>query len=409
VRAADAFGTAFRSIAAHKFRSTLTLLSIMVGTFSIVLMTSLASSGLATLQKGLEDIGGTRFVLVWSEKPKVKREGGADVILGIRRTDVERLRTELPHLDAMVRKYSLDGANLLSDEGKKTKGDVVASDADFFRLFDMRIAQGQAFDEEQNRRREPVCVVGFELEKALWAGNPIGHVITLPSGDRCRVIGRMTKTEHTGTRFGFDWNNLVVVPIDRMLERGDAQPERLMLVLRTTDREKNEVFKRVLNARLMEAHHGIDDFSILDFSGMLKNFERVFLIFEVFSGLLAGIALLVGGIGIMNMMLVSVSERVREIGIRKALGASPAAIGRQFLLEAAALSGGGGLLGCLAGLLVSVLVSLVLVHFMSSWQGRISLVAALLAVTLSTILGLVFGYFPARRAGRWDPVLALRS
>jgi putative ABC transport system permease protein len=177
----------------------------------------------------------------------------------------------------------------------------------------------------------------------------------------------------------------------------------------TDNPKNNEIVKRILNAVLLERHHGVDDFSIFDFEKRLASFYQVFLIMKVIVGLLAGISLLVGGVGIMNIMLVSVSERVREIGIRKALGASPADIGRQFVVEAMLLSGFGGTLGAALGMGGTLLGGVLIHHFKPSWQTQISEPAVTVAVVSAVVIGLVFGYWPAKSASRLDPVTAIRT
>jgi putative ABC transport system permease protein len=181
-----------------------------------------------------------------------------------------------------------------------------------------------------------------------------------------------------------------------------------MLVAKTDDARSNDPVKRILNARLMERHHGVDDFTIYDFSTIMTKFEQVFAILEAIVGLIAGIALLIGGVGVMNMMLVSVSERVREIGIRKALGASPWDISAQFLCEATLLSGLGGLLGTLSGALVASLASVVIQGMVATWVGVVSKAAVAAAMGVSLGVGVGFGWLPARRAGRLDPIVAMR-
>ena len=170
-----------------------------------------------------------------------------------------------------------------------------------------------------------------------------------------------------------------------------------------------DIVKRIVNAVLLERHHGLDDFRLFDFETRLKGFFQVFLIMKIIVGLLAGISLVVGGVGIMNIMLVSVSERVREIGIRKALGATPADIGRQFLVEATLLSGVGGAVGVGMGILGALAGGAIIAHFKPTWLTLISQPAVVVALSSSALIGLGFGYWPARTASRLDPVVAIRS
>jgi putative ABC transport system permease protein len=209
--------------------------------------------------------------------------------------------------------------------------------------------------------------------------------------------------------YGFDWLNFVAVPFETVAEIDPAAKSSVLLEVKVDDSQNNEVVKRIANAVLLDRHNGQDDFQIFDFSGVMKKNESLFDVMRLIVGFIAGIALLVGGVGVMNMMLVSVSERVREIGIRKALGASPSDISRQFLLEAIVLAGTGGVIGVTAGVGMAEVSALVLRHFMPSWVNLIDHGSVVAALSVSAGVGVVFGYFPARRAARLDAIMAIRE
>jgi putative ABC transport system permease protein len=227
-------------------------------------------------------------------------------------------------------------------------------------------------------------------------------------GHRCRVVGQLARRDHMGVGFGFEWLNFVVIPMETAAEGKPEIVQGAAFYLRTKAAELNDPVKRIANALLVERHHGIDDFQIYDFSGLMKQFAQIVTMMKAIVGLLAGIALLVGGVGVMNMMLVSVSERVREIGIRKALGASPFDISAQFLAEAALLSGTGGLVGVAAGLGAFALANVVIAQSVEQWVGVVSHAAVVLALAVSIGVGVGFGFIPARRAARLDAAEAVR-
>ena len=179
-------------------------------------------------------------------------------------------------------------------------------------------------------------------------------------------------------------------------------------LIKTDSVASNDIVKRIINSILVERHNGVDDFELFDFASFMEKFHQTVGIMEAIVGFIAGIALLVGGVGVMNMMLVSVSERVREIGVRKALGASPGAIRAQFLWEAMLLSGLGGALGVGGGIVAALGMGPLLRHFTPTWVNVVATGAATTAMIVSVSIGLLFGFFPAARAARLDAITAMR-
>jgi len=293
-----------------------------------------------------------------------------------------------------------------NERGETTQTDLVGATADFLTGFGLHLAKGRMFTDEEEHRHARVCVVGDKLAGKLWKGDAIGHEL-LVDGVHCTVIGELSARDFWGFGLGFDWRDNVIVPRRTLREKFPTTP--WLLVLTTDDPAHNDIVKRVANAILADRHHALDDFELWDFQRLMKRFDTLFQILEVMVGFIAGIALLVGGVGVMDMMLVSVSERVKEIGIRKALGASPADVGVQFLLEATVLSSAGGLLGVVLGVGLTLAASAVIGHYQTGWQTVVSMPAAAIALSVSLAVGVVFGFFPARKAARLDPVAAIRG
>jgi putative ABC transport system permease protein len=392
---------------AHRLRSGLTSLSITIGAFTIVFMSSLAQSGLRSLMGSIDELGGGRMLLVAPKEPDRGAAKSANYERGLRPADRDAALGGLPGVEAATLSSSKGEVDVVASSGKRARSDLVGADAGFFDTFRMSVREGRRFTEAEDRDRQPLCVVGPGVVEKLGAPVPLGS--SLDAGPlRCRVVGLLDGVKRFGIDFEFDWRNVVVVPLGALAAADASTPQSSLISLRSSDDASFELVKRMINARLVERRHGVDDFLLYDLRGVVVRFNSVFAIMQAIVALLAGIALVIGGVGVMNMMLVSVSERVREIGLRKALGASPAVIGRQFLAEAMLLALTGGGLGAAAGAACALGASQLIVKALPAWLGGVS-APALVAAPLSALaLGAAFGFLPARSAARLDPVQAMR-
>ena len=398
---------AARALSANRFRSSLTVFSIFIGAFLIVLMSSLANSGLTSLAQDIENLGGARIILVMPRKP-TRVPDAAKLPRGrFSRRDVEVLFDALPHIEGATVYAALDAVDVRNQKQKAVRSDFVAADAAFFNTLELKPEKGRIYSSEEARRRSQVCVVGHRTAKKLFGGTAVGKYLIV-DGLRCHVIGQLSKVDHWDVNFGFDWVDFVAMPLDTLSSIRPETRKEAVIHLRTAGTEHNDIVKRVTNAILADRHRGVDDYQIWDFSSFMSQFEVIFLILEVVVGLIAGIALLVGGIGVMNMMLVSVTERTREIGIRKALGASPKMISRQFLIEAVFLASSGGVFGTALGVLAAIAFNRIIQMVQPIWVSEVSLGAVFVAFLMSMLVGVGFGYMPARKAARLDPVEAIR-
>ncbi len=409
MRRIDLLTMALRALLGRKLRSGLTVLSIFLGAFSIVVMTSLADSGLGTLMKDVEDLGGARLMLLSPKQPERMKAKAALSPGHLTDEDLRVLRARLPHLAGWS--YWAQGDDELDvqrKDGKMMSADMVATDGGFFGVFNMVPSAGRFYSDDDNLRHARACVIGSKLSEDLFDGGGVGERITV-GPVHCQVVAVVKKNARMGMNFGFDWESFVAVPLELARESVPQMAAGAMVQMKTTASEHNDIVKRIANAILNASHHGVDDYELWDFSSILSKFTAAFMILKVVVALVAGIALIVGGVGVMNMMFVSVSERRREIGIRKALGASPSAIQQQFLIEAALLAGTGGVLGACCGVVVTLVANLGIHSVQPAWAGTISGVAVCAAVLSAFATGLVFGTIPARRAASLDAVIAIRS
>jgi putative ABC transport system permease protein len=395
-------------LVAHKFRSLLTVLSITIGAFSIVLMSSLAQSGSTTLFKDIEELGGARIIVVFPKPAEREQSKASSYTRGITVEDRNVIFAGTPHVVTHSMYARMGRKDFITDGGQQARSDVFATDGDWFDTMHLDLAAGRFFTEDENQRHQRVCVVGHKLAQQFWDGAAVGHTLQI-GALRCRVIGQTNAREFMGRMMGLDRLDYVAVPLEALADVDATIKPRAQIVLKTEAESDNDIVKRVVNAILTERHHGVDDFQMFDFSHFVDSFEGMFKVMETIVGFIAGIALLVGGVGVMNMMLVSVSERVREIGIRKAIGANPSDIGRQFLLEAIVLAGSGGLIGVTGGVGMAYVSSAVIQHFKPGWVTVIADGSVMIAFVVSITVGVVFGFFPARRAARLDAIAAIRG
>ena len=400
-------GLAARALQAHRFRALLTVLSVAIGAFAIVLMSSLAQSGFATLKRSIEQVGGARMLLIVPKTPEREEVKGRAYRLGLTERDADALFASLPHAEQHTRYANFRSRPTTGARGASSRADLVAADAQFMPALRFRVARGRELTASDQEQRARVCVIGHAVAEALYAGDALGRWLTI-DGSRCRVVGVLAPSDRFGFNIGFDWEKLVLIPATTGADWFAEMPRSSLLLVVTDDVEANDTVMRILNARLVERHHGIDDFSLINFSALLRKFYAAFVIMEVIAGCLAGVALVIGGIGIMNMMLVSVSERTREIGIQKALGARPAELGAQFLAEAALLSLAGGLAGTALGVGLASAASFGVRRLMASWMGMTSWVAVGVSLVSALGIGVGFGWLPARRAAQLSPVEAMR-
>jgi putative ABC transport system permease protein len=390
---------------AHKFRSALTVLSITIGAFSIVVMSSLAKSGIATIARGIEDVGGARMVIFFPKAPEKAERKRASYFRGLNRDDAEALRGRVPGARYYEMHGELGERDVRHGTAEPKTADLVAGNRDFLDTFTMKLAAGRNLDPEDIAGQRKVALLGHGVAEALFPTPEaaLGQVVRA-GVESFRVIGVVSKVKRFGIGFGFDWNNFLLVPIGL---GGTGDQGALIIVTQGT--QHNEMAKRVAFSLLTHRHRGVDDFQVFDVGAITEKFYAVFRIMQLIVAFIASIALLVGGVGVMNILLVSVSERVREIGLRKAIGASDVAIGAQFLFESALLSALGGLVGVGGGALAAKVIGYFISSTEESWVPVLAVEAMVGALCASALIGIFFGLLPARKASRLTVVDCLRA
>jgi putative ABC transport system permease protein len=410
----DAFKTATRSLTHGKMRSILTMLGIVIGIASVIILMSIGQSAQNLILGQVQSIG-SNLIIIMPGAPNNGRFSSPASAQGIVITSLQQR-----DVDALGRESSVNlavpevrgQADVVYGSNNVTVG-FTGSTADFFIVSNLaKVSTGQIFTKSDVDSANHVVVIGPDLAKTLFGPNinPIDKIVHL-KGVSFRIVGVLAKGG-TGA-FGVDMGNLVVMPISV------AQKQLLgityfnvIITQANPSYDVNFVKSRITFA--LRQDHGItdpnkDDFTIQTQADILSILGSITSIMTLFLAAIASISLVVGGIGIMNIMLVSVTERTREIGLRKAVGATDNDILQQFLIESVLLTFAGGVVGITLGAGVVGLVYFVLTTFFSiGWVFAFPLSSVILGLVVSGVAGIAFGIYPARKAGKKNPIDALR-
>ena len=403
----ELFSQAMVTLWSHKFRSFLTVLGVVIGTATTIGVASLASGMEAGFKEQIEQFGtNVAFVSRWGGGPRT-----SDL------TEEERQRKPITIEDAIALSQLpsvIAASPILRPSGLppavKFRGNEVRTPqvrgvwAGYSNTREVAIGRGRFFTEAEDEHRIPVCVIGFDIAEKLLAGyEPVGKEIQI--GNKVFVvIGVLEKAKSTFG--GPPADSFIFIPysvmhamypaqIDHFVALGARQGQLDKLIDEATE---------LLRRRRKVASDKPNNFEVTTPSGIIESFNKILLVVSVIVIPLVSVALLVGGIGVMNTMLVSVTERTKEIGVRRAIGARRADIIWQFLLEAMALTGLGGVVGILFGVIISLLLNLLL----PSLPSKVSLIWVAVGFSGSVAIGLVAGLYPAFKAARLDPIEALR-
>ncbi len=393
---------AMREIRRNILRSTLTILGIVIGVAAVIVMVTLGRGATAQVTSDIASLG--------SNQLHVRPGAGSRGPGGVRGEeepfdieDVEAISQEISGIAALAPTSSKAVLAVYGNQNWNTS--ITGTNNSFFSVRDWSIATGVEFSESELRAGTLVCIIGATIKKELFGTeDPLGAAIRLGKVS-CTVIATLaSKGQST---FGQDEDDIIVTPL-KAFQRRIAGNRDISTIYVTA--KNGDVIKKVKNdiEGLMRQRRHItekdeDDFNVRDMQEIVARVTSSTEILTALLGAVAGVSLLVGGIGIMNIMLVSVTERTREIGVRLAIGALERDVLRQFLVEAIVLSTFGGIMGIIIGLTGSILLAPLLgVPFI------FDPVIILIAFAFSSVVGVVFGYFPARKAARLDPIDALR-
>ncbi|QJT15060.1 MacB family efflux pump subunit [Aeromonas sp. 2692-1] len=389
----EAARMALHAMLAHRMRTFLTMLGIIIGIAAVVSVVALGQGARAKVIDQINAMG-TNTIDIFPGKDWGDEKAAS--IQTLNKRDLDALLGQ-PYLEGASPQIAAPGQ--LRYRNKTSSGSIVGVGNDFFRVKGMKLTNGRLFDERDIQNRAAVAVVaGKTIESLLGKQDPVGQVVlvgTLP----VRIIGVVE--EETG--FGRSSQSVNVwLPYSAVMSRLISQNHFSQLTIRVKDGVQPALAEQAA-IELLTQRHGVKDFFTFSSDSIIKSVEKTTATMTLLVSAIAVISLIVGGVGVMNIMLVSVVERTREIGIRIAVGARQSDILQQFLIEAVMVSLLGGMLGVGVSLFIGLLFSL----FVESIQMHFSLFSILMAFGCSSLIGILFGYLPARNAARLDPVEAL--
>ena len=395
----NAFLLALRELRRNVMRSFLTILGIVIGVAAVIIMVTLGSGATVQVSQQIASLGSNLVILV----PGQMGPGRGSSVAPFYADDVEAIAREIGDLKAVAPAATKSVTVIFANKNWSTA--VTGTNNDYFTASNWVIERGRIFSESELRAGKAVCVIGATVNKELFgAQDPLGSKLRLKNIS-CEVIGQLKAKGQSG--IGRDQDDVITIPLRAFQRRIAGNRDIAMIQISVRDESAIDRVKSAIERLMRERRHLApreeNDFSVMDTRQIAQTLTGTTRILTLLLSAVAAVSLLVGGIGIMNIMLVSVTERTREIGIRLAIGAFERDVLTQFLVEAVVLASFGGLFGVLLALAASAVLAQVLQVPLILNPGIM-----ILAFLFSGAVGVIFGYVPARRAAQLDPIEALR-
>jgi len=398
------FKSSLRAIRRNILRSILTMLGIIVGIAAVIVGVSMGAGAKAEVERQIASMGNNLLIVFSGNMSRGGVRGGFGMQPTLTEQDYDTLRREVTGLTGISPEARATAQVVAGNQN--TSVGIWGVSADFAEIRSWRFRSGENFSETDVRTASKVCLIGKTTAETLFGEgiDPVGQNVNIQNAP-VTVVGWLAPKG--ANSFGQDQDDIIIMPYTSVMKRLSGDTRFRALNLATAGPEAmNEVTNQV--TAILRQNHQItadkdDDFTIRSQQEMSDFFNANNRVMTVLISAFAGISLVVGGIGIMNIMLVSVTERTREIGIRMAVGARARDVLRQFLIEAILLSAAGGILGILAGYWLAPLLT----RF-AGFPTLISTQSVLIAFSVSGVIGVIFGFFPALKAANLDPIDALR-
>ena len=422
---------AFEALLENKFRSVLTALGIIFGVASVITMLAIGRGAQQKIIEQIEQVGAKNIIIRPKVIGNIEQEDNVTKKYSPKLTvnDVKAIKSVLPRIEKITPFISYETSAIAN--GKKKNCNLVGVSLEYFSIYNLALDKGSFFSELQEKNSDAVCLIGSNLANKLFAGkNPIGK--TLKTNKlQLTIIGIIAPGKTIGEslqNIGMNnYNDEIFIPIHTALRRykdraritektltendeEDSKPdkseitdqiEKIVIGIQKTENMSESV--DILYRMLYRRHNKVEDFEIVVPEQILQQKKQTDDIFNILLGVIAAISLLVGGIGIMNIMLASVLERIKEIGLRMSIGAKKKDIKEQFVYEAGLISLIGGIIGVILGIFLSYLA-----EWITGTPTIISLWSVFISFFVSGFIGVIFGYIPAKKAAEQDPVNSLR-
>jgi putative ABC transport system permease protein len=394
---------ALRALRRNKMRSMLTALGIIIGVASVVAMVAVGNGAQARITSQVSALGQNLLTVFAGSKKSGGVNSGLGSASAITLADAEAIQREVPDVAAVSPEVSVTAQAIAN--GRNWSTTVVGESPDYLIIRDWKLAAGSMFNGSDIRSAAKIAVIGSKTANELFGPlNPVGQSVRI--GNIPFTIIGLLESKGAGMG-GANQDDRILIPYTTAMKRltGDRYLRSVNVEIRSADRM--DIAQQQITNLLRQRHRltsdQSDDFNIFNQKEIADTVNSISKIITLLLGSIAGISLVVGGIGIMNIMLVSVTERTREIGIRIAVGAQPGDIRLQFLIEAVTLSLLGGLIGVLCGVGASHLVGM-----FADFKAVVSSGSIILAFGVSSVIGIFFGFYPAHKAAALDPIVALR-
>jgi putative ABC transport system permease protein len=399
---AEAVRLALQGLMSNKLRSLLTMLGIIIGVGSVIAMMAIGEGANQAARASLQAMGTNVLTLFTGQQRRGGVNFGAGTSMTLKPTDAEAILKEAPAVKAIAQEST--GSVRVKYQNQNTSTNLLGTTPDYPGIRNFQLSTGRFFTASDVRRRAKVAVLGSSIQETLFGNlSPVGKTIKL-NGQSFTVIGAFRSKGGTGFR---NPDDQVWVPVTTAMRRVFGRDYLNSMSIQAVSEARMDEAQQQVEAVMRKQHRiapdGELDVMVRNQADLLETAQQQTGIFTMLLASIAGVSLFVGGIGIMNIMLVTVTERTREIGIRKAIGAKTSDVRNQFLIEAITMSLIGGLLGIAFGLLASTLVA-----SRTGWNTVVTPMSILLSFGFSAAIGVLFGVYPATKASRLNPIQALR-